>query len=91
MPSKPAADGKSHKAVNPWVMLFTDPMAYKPLIIVNALFIIQQIVGIYITIYFAVPLFKVRILRRRFFYDCRRHLDRVPALCRRREARSTPT
>lgn len=57
-PGKPPADGKPHRAVNPWKMLFTDPMAYKPLIIVNLLFIIQQIVGIYITIYFAVPLFK---------------------------------
>ncbi|KAJ1521462.1 hypothetical protein ONE63_003130 [Megalurothrips usitatus] len=41
-----------------WRMLFLDPRGYKPLIIIHAVFIVQQIVGIYISIYYAVSFFK---------------------------------
>lgn len=56
-PSDPASG--HHTLAGQLRLLLTSPMCYKPLIIVNAIFIVQQIVGIYITIYFAVPLFQV--------------------------------
>ncbi|KAK3923684.1 Facilitated trehalose transporter Tret1 [Frankliniella fusca] len=40
-----------------WRTLFCEPRGYKPLALVQAIFIVQQLVGIYITIYYAVPLF----------------------------------
>lgn len=48
-------------------LLFTNPLGYKPLILVTVMFIIQQVVGVYITIYYAVTFFQVRARRSRGF------------------------
>ncbi|XP_052132023.1 facilitated trehalose transporter Tret1-2 homolog [Frankliniella occidentalis] len=57
--AKAGADKKKAKAMGArtWRALFTEPRGYKPFVLIQAVFIIQQLVGIYITIYYAVPLF----------------------------------
>ncbi|XP_034244271.1 facilitated trehalose transporter Tret1-2 homolog [Thrips palmi] len=57
--SGPSASAKGGNSI--WHvsrLLFTNPLGYKPLILVFAMFVIQQVVGVYITIYYAVTFFQ---------------------------------
>lgn len=56
---------ESHATKVPWYQailnLFSQPVGYKPLLVLTAIFVAQNFSGVYITLFYAAPFFKVRV------------------------------
>ncbi|XP_052133224.1 facilitated trehalose transporter Tret1-like [Frankliniella occidentalis] len=57
-PSCASSPGKEQAVWRVFSVLFCDPLGYKPLILITSIFALQQLVGVYITIYYAVTFFQ---------------------------------